>query len=73
MPPEYPDNSKYARRDQSENQSRIFNPCNRRDTERHDQAKKADLPGEGMHAGGKVPSVSKVKIASPVASALKTL
>ena len=53
IPPEYPDNSKHAGRNQNENQRRIFDPSNRRDAERHDQPKKTDLPGKDMNAGGK--------------------
>jgi hypothetical protein len=53
IPPEYPDNSKHAGRNQNENQRRIFDPSNRRDAERHDQPEKTDLPGKDMNAGGK--------------------
>jgi hypothetical protein len=52
MPPDHDSNSHYCRQNQHQQQGRIFNPCNRRNAKRHDQAKQANLPGKNVHAGG---------------------
>ena len=40
-------------RDKHDKQGRVFDPGNCRNAQRHDQAEKADLPREHMHARGK--------------------
>jgi hypothetical protein len=73
MPPKHGNDCQNGGRNHDEDQSRIFEPRDGRNAERHDQSQNADLPGKDMYAGRNVPSASSVKIAIPVASALKSL
>jgi hypothetical protein len=53
MPPPDRAHADDRNRDQHDEQGRVLDPGNRRDTQRHGQAEKTDLPREHMHARGK--------------------
>jgi hypothetical protein len=53
MPPQDCAQANNRNRDQHHKQGRVFDPGNRRNAQRHDQAEKTDLPREHMHARGK--------------------
>ena len=53
VPPEHDANSERSYRDQHDNQSGSFDPCRRRNAERHDDPEKTDLPRKDMNTCGK--------------------
>jgi len=52
MPPDHDADAEDHAEDRHQDQSRVFDPRNRGNAERHDDAEQADLPGQHMHAGG---------------------
>ena len=73
VPPDHDSNSHYCRQNQHQQQGRIFNPCNRRNAKRHDQAKQANLPGKNVHAGGEGAERKQREDREAVEVAFKTL
>src|SRR5271169_1381645 len=53
MPPEHANDAETGGGDQHKKQSGIFDPSNRRNTERHDETEQADLPRQNLYARGK--------------------
>ena len=53
VPPHHRADPNHRTGDEYDEQSRIFDPGDRRYAKGHDQAKKADLPGQNLHTGGK--------------------